>query len=106
MERSLTKPLQPRSPGKACSSGGRQRGEGQRGGGGGWTGWRASSAGAVLVAALRLLGEARAYLGPCSVGVAAVGSLRHLLADYVYQALKSLLDIDIVLGAGLKELEA
>lgn len=34
---------------------------------------------------------------------AGIQALIHLLADYVHQALKDLLDVDVVLGTGLKK---
>lgn len=64
------------------------------------------SAGAVLMWRRLLVRELRALLGARDCRVGRVQGLRHLLADDVYQALKGLLDIDVVLGACLKELKA
>lgn len=73
---------------------------GKRGKGVGWL-----SAGAVLVRWHLLVTELWALLGACDRRVCRVQRLGHLLADDVHQALKGLFDVDVVLGAGLKELE-
>lgn len=64
------------------------------------------SAGAAArrAAARRLLQVGRVVVGRRAD--VAVWTLVHLLADGVDQAVKHLLDVDVVLGAGLKELEA
>lgn len=60
----------------------------------------------VLVRGGRLLCQLGSLLGPCDSRISGVQALGHLFADDVHQALKGLLDVDVVLGAGLKELEA
>lgn len=59
----------------------------------------------VLVRRSRLLCQLGPLFGPCDSGIAGVQTLRHLFTDDVDQALKGLLHIDVVLGAGLEELE-
>lgn len=64
------------------------------------------SAGAVLVWRRLLVRELWALLGACDRRVGRVQGLGHLLTDDVHQALKGLLDINVVLRACLKELKA
>lgn len=52
-----------------------------------------------------LLCQLGPLFGPCDGGISGVQALRHLFADDVDQALEGLLHIDVVLGAGLKELK-
>lgn len=54
----------------------------------------------------RLLRQLGSLFGPCDRRVSGVQALGHLFADDVHQALEGLLDVDVVLGAGLEELEA
>lgn len=75
-------------------------------GGGGGGGQRGALAGAVLVGGGLLVRQLRALLGAGDGGVGCIQRLRHLLTDDVHQPLKGLLDVDVVLGAGLEELEA
>lgn len=67
---------------------------------------RGALAGAVLVGGGLLVRQLRALLGAGDGGVGCVQRLRHLLTDDVHQPLEGLLDVDVVLGAGLEELEA
>lgn len=60
----------------------------------------------VLVRRGRLLRQLGPLLGPCDSRISGVQALGHLFADDVHQALESLLDVDVVLGAGLEELKA
>lgn len=60
----------------------------------------------VLVRRGRLLRQLGPLFGPCDCRVSGVQALRHLFADDVHQALEGLLDVDVVLGAGLEELKA
>lgn len=59
----------------------------------------------VLVRRSWLLCQLGPLFGPCDGGISGVQALRHLFADDVHQALKGLLHVDVVLGAGLEELE-
>lgn len=54
----------------------------------------------------RLLRQLGSLLGPCDCRISGVQALGHLFADDVHQALEGLLDVDVVLGAGLEELKA
>lgn len=60
----------------------------------------------VLVRGGRLLRQLGSLLGPCDGRISGVQALGHLFADDVHQALEGLLDVDVVLGAGLEELKA
>lgn len=77
-----------------------------RGWAGGWgQDGRQLSASTVLVWGCLLVSQLWALLGARDCGVGCVQRLGHLLADDIHQALKGLLDINIVLGACLKELK-
>lgn len=60
----------------------------------------------VLVRGGRLLRQLGSLLGPCDSRIPGVQAFGHLFADDVHQALEGLLDVDVVLGTGLKELKA
>lgn len=53
-----------------------------------------------------MVGQLGALLGTSDCWVGCVEGLRHLFTNDVHQALKGLLDVDVVLGAGLKKLKA
>lgn len=63
------------------------------------------SAGAVLVRSGRLLCELWPLFGSRHCRISSIQALRHLLADYVYQPLEGLFNINVVLGTGLKILK-
>lgn len=67
--------------------------------------WGCGSAGTILVRRCLLVGELWALLGACDRRVSGIQRLRHLLTDHIHQAFKGLLDINVVLGAGLKKLK-
>jgi hypothetical protein len=52
-----------------------------------------------------LVSELRALLGAGDSRVGGVQGLGHLLTNDIYQALKGLLDVNVVLSTGLKEFE-
>lgn len=65
-----------------------------------------SSTGTILVWRGLLVGQLRALLGTSDRWVGCVEGLGHLFTNDVHQALEGLLDVDVVLGAGLKKLKA
>lgn len=64
---------------------------------------RLALAGTVLVRGGLLVRELGSLLGAGDRRVGRVQRFRHLLADDVHQPLEGLLDVDVVLGAGLKK---
>ena len=52
-----------------------------------------------------LLCQLGPLFGPCDSGISGIEALGHLFTDDVHQPLKGLLHINVVLGAGLKELK-
>lgn len=53
----------------------------------------------------RLLCQLWPLFGPCDGGIACIQALGHLFTDDINQALEGLLNIDVVLSTGLKELK-